>query len=144
MHRYSTCLFAIIVSLALAGASLAAEPDAVAGKIDAVTVYRGQALVTRILDVAGAAGLREIVVSDLPAQVIGSSIFAEAGAGIEVRSVRYRERPILQDVREDVRKLDDEIRNLSDQVTANERQRQLLEEQKTYLGKLEQFTAPTA
>jgi hypothetical protein len=32
------------------------------GKIDAVTVYRGQALITRVVDVPAPAGLREIVI----------------------------------------------------------------------------------
>ena len=40
------------------------------------------------------------------------SVFAEAepGAGMEVRSVRYRVRPVREDVRDEVRKLDEEIR----------------------------------
>ncbi|MEI8197500.1 MAG: mucoidy inhibitor MuiA family protein, partial [Phycisphaerae bacterium] len=64
--------------------------------------------------------------------------------GLEVRSVLYRERPVDKDVRADVRKLDESIRTLQDQSTANQRNVQLLTEQRDYLTKLEQFVAPTA
>ncbi|MEI8196530.1 MAG: hypothetical protein WCI73_11525, partial [Phycisphaerae bacterium] len=33
------------------------------GKLEAVTVYRGQALVSRLVEIGGPAGLREVVVS---------------------------------------------------------------------------------
>src|ERR1019366_54112 len=94
-------------------------------------------------------GLGEIVVSDLPDRIVPASIFAEAGAagagdGVEVRSVRYRERPIGQDVRDEVRKLDDQIQQLNDKLAAIAKQQQLLQEQRTYLDKLENFSAPTA
>ncbi|MBI3463885.1 MAG: mucoidy inhibitor MuiA family protein [Planctomycetes bacterium] len=114
------------------------------GKLDAVTVYRGQALVTRLVEVPGPAGLREVVVTDLPEHVVPASIYAESADSAEVRSVRYRVRPVLQDVREEVRKLDEQIRELQDQIVANQRHAQRLGEQKTYLDKLEQFVAPTA
>lgn len=114
------------------------------GKLDTVTVYRGQALVTRLVDVPAEAGLREVVVTDLPAQMLPGSIFAEGNEGVVVRSVRYRERPVDQDIREGVRELDGKIRLLQDEVEANTKQRELLTEQREYLAKLEQFTAPTA
>jgi hypothetical protein len=50
--------------------------------VDNVTVYRGQALVTRVLPIGGAAGLREIVLTDLPEQIIPGSLFAEGGAEV--------------------------------------------------------------
>src|SRR5688572_20826655 len=77
----------------------------VRGKIDAVTVYRGQALVARVVDVPAPGGLREIVITDLPVQVLPNSLFAESLDGAEVRSVLFRERAVSQDVREEVRKL---------------------------------------
>ena len=53
----------------------------VKGVIDSVTVYRGQALVARTVDVPAPGGLREVVITDLPVQVVPSSLFAESGAG---------------------------------------------------------------
>jgi hypothetical protein len=133
---------------ALAGAN----EVVIKGKVDAVTVYRGQALVTRVIDLPAGAGLGEVVVSELPERIVPGSIFAEAGGaggaapaeGVEVRSVRYRERPVGQDVREEVRKLDAEFITLNDKMAAVTKQQQLLNEQRAYLDKLSNFAAPTA
>ncbi|HEX3998423.1 MAG TPA: mucoidy inhibitor MuiA family protein [Pirellulales bacterium] len=121
----------------------AAEP-ATRGKIDEVTVYRGQALVTRLVDVPGPAGLREIVVTDLPERIEPGSIYAENADGVEVRSVLYRIRPVERDVRAEVRKLDDDIRATQDQLQTNAEQARVFTQQINYMDKLEQFTAPTA
>jgi len=127
-----------------AAAAQAADPAELAGKVDAVTVYRGQARVTRLVDLPGPAGLREVVVTNLPEHIIPGSLFAEAAPAVEVRSVVYRVRPVSQDVREDVRKLDAQIRDVQDGQAANTRAQQLNAERKVYLDKLEQFVAPTA
>jgi hypothetical protein len=148
MRSRAVCLALSLVTLFAAAGEVAraADPLQMAGKIDAVTVYRGQALVTRLVEVPGPAGLREVVVSGLPEQVVPGSLFAEAdaGAGIEVRSVRYRTEPVLQDVRADVRKLDDQIRAVQDEQSANQRAQDVDNQRKTFLDKLEDFTAPTA
>ena len=121
----------------------AVEPAVVKGKVEAVTVYRGQALVTRVVDLPGA-GVSEVIVSELPEKLVASSLFAEAAEGIEVRSVRYRERPQPVDVRDEVRVLDEQIRALGDAMAGNQKQQALLGEQRAYLDKLSNFTAPTA
>lgn len=140
--RVSGLLTLHLVYLATAQAAVPTTEQR--GKLDTVTVYRGQALVTRLVDVAGAAGLHEVVVTDLPAQLLSASIFAEGGEGLVVRSVRYRERPVEADIREEVRALDTKIRDLQDSLAANAKQRELQVEQRSYLEKLELFTAPTA
>ncbi len=122
----------------------AQEPFETKGTLDAVTVYRGQALVTRLVDVPGPAGLREVVITDLPGRTVEGSLFAESADGVEIRSVRYRLRPVAQDVREEVRALDEQIRAVQDQQQANARHRAVLAERKDYLDKLEAFVAPTA
>jgi hypothetical protein len=135
---------AAVVEVAKAAAKQPAEPASTKGKIDEVTVYRGQALVTRLVDVPGPAGLREIVVSDLPERIEPASIYAESADGVEVRSVLYRIRPVERDVREEVRKLDDDIRQVQDQIQNNAEQAKVLGQQLAYMDKLQQFTAPTA
>ncbi len=142
--RRRESLAAISMIAMLAAAARAAGPVELPGKVDAVTVYRGQALVTRVIDLPAPAGLREIVVTNLPERVVPGSLFAEADPTVEVRGVRFRTRPVSQDVREDVRKLDTQIRDLQDAQAANTRAQQLSAEHKNYLDKLEQFTAPTA
>lgn len=149
MFKRSMATVVLVSVLAASyGLTLAAEAPAplpeLKGKLEAVTVYRGQALVSRLVEIAAPAGLREVVVSGLPEHILPNSLFAESADGLEVRSVLYRERPVDKDVREEVRKLDDAIRTLQDQTTANQRNQQLLTEQRNYMTKLEQFVAPTA
>lgn len=133
----------VLVVLA-AGLPVSAQPIESRGAISDVTVYRGQALVTRKVDLPAAAGLKEVLVTDLPEQVVPASLFAESGAGVEVRSVRYRVRPVLQDVNDEVRKLDERIRDVEDRLAAAARRAELLAEHKAYLAKLEGFVAPAA
>ena len=59
------------------------------GLVDAVTVYRGQALVTRVIEVPGGTGLRELVVTGLPEAIIAGSLYAESSDGVEVRSRQH-------------------------------------------------------
>jgi len=146
---------ALFVSLALltsAATAVAQTAPAPAGgtetpvkwKLDAVTVYRGQALVTRNVDLPAGAGLSELVVQDLPERILGGSLFAAGSDGVDVRSVRYRERAQPTDVREEARKIDEQIQSLNDKIAANQKQMQVLGEERTYLDKLANFAAPTA
>jgi uncharacterized protein (TIGR02231 family) len=145
MRSTSITMLAAAVSLGAWIAPAAAGPDReTTGVIDAVTVYRGQALVTRIIPIDGPAGLQEVVVTDLPRHILPGSIYAESANGLEVRSLRYRERPEQSDVREDVRALDARLLELRDALDANESLRLVLQGQQAYLDKLEAFTGQTA
>jgi hypothetical protein len=140
-------VWAVLVVAAVFGTSAACASEGAfetAGRLDAVTVYRGQALVTRLVDVPGPAGLREVVVTGLPNEIAPESLYAESADGVEVRSVRYRTRPVEQDVREEVRALDAQLAELQRKQTVNGRRRQDVEARKAYLAKLEGFVAPTA
>lgn len=134
---------ALILAASLA-ASAPADPSESRGRIESVTVYRGQAMVTRALELAQAAGLAEVVVTDLPPRVLPGSLYAEGGAGVQVRSVQFRTRPVAQDVREDVRKIDAELLSLGDRLADVNASVQRLAERKAYLEKMENFVAPTA
>ncbi|MFO0897270.1 MAG: mucoidy inhibitor MuiA family protein [Pirellulales bacterium] len=144
MRDFGFAVFSLIVLATAAPKAGRAEVTPVTGRVSEVTVYQGQALVTRAVDVPGAAGLHEIVITDLPEHILPGSLYAESAGGVEVRSVRYRVRPVEQDVREEVRKLDEQIQATADAMQATQRQQQLLAEQTGYLAKLEQFVAPTA
>ncbi|MFT3685489.1 MAG: mucoidy inhibitor MuiA family protein [Phycisphaerales bacterium] len=144
MTRANLVIPATLLTLALAGTALGQTETK--GKIDAVTVYRGQALVTRVIDVGTGAngGLQEIVVTDLPTAIEAESLYAEADAGVEVRSVRYRQRAVAQDVREDVRKLESEVRTLGDQLETVRGKIKQIDWQRAYLDKVENFVSGTA
>lgn len=132
-------LFCVVV---LVSSAQAAEP--VEGKVIEVTLYRGQALVTREVPLPAMAGEAEVVVTGLPEQVIGDSLFAEGGDEVEIRAVRYRQRPVGQAPREEIRKLDDALQKLSDEIAHNQQMIDLMQKRSQYLDQLEGFVAPTA
>jgi hypothetical protein len=138
-------LAAVLFACSLAASPLnAAEPVTTEGRVSAVTVYQGQALVTREVEIENADGLLEVVVAGLPESVLPGSLFAEPDGEVQVRSVRYRARPIEADVRQEVRELDEQIQSVSDKLAAIVEERSLLNERKSYLDKLEEFTAVTS
>lgn len=122
----------------------AADPHVTEGRVSAVTVYQGQALVTREVEVAEAQGLLEVVVTNLPQYVLPGSLFAEPVGDLQIRSVRYRVRPIEEDVRQEVRELDEQIQDVDDKLAAVAQERALLHQRNGYLVQLGQFTAITA
>ncbi len=126
---------AVFNSLCLA-ASLETE-----GKISKVTVYRGQALVTRSLEVDLPAGLSEIIVTNLPSQIVPDSIYAQTAGNVKVLSVRYREKAVKEDTREEVKKLDSEIESLKREIYHTERRKGHFDNQWDMFIKLRQFVA---
>ncbi len=137
----------VSLSLSLLAVPRAAEaqaPKSVASKIERVTLYRGQALVTRRVDLEAAKGAVEAVVADIPENIVADSLFAEGGEGVEVRAVRYITRPVGAEPREEVRKLDEEIETVSDKISLNQKTQELMAKRTEYLDKLEGFVAPEA
>lgn len=139
----------VLLSLSLLLASSvnsvqAADPFEMEGRVSAVTVYQGQALVTREVDLPEAQGLLEAVITNLPENVIPGSLFAEPTDGVQIRSVRFRARPVEEDVRKEVRELDEQIQTVEDQLAAIREERSVLNQRKTYLNQLEQFSAATS
>jgi len=134
-----------LVALPLATTAYAApEPIHQPGKVTAVTVYQGQALVTRLVELDSVDGLAEVVVSDLPARVTPGSLYAEPLGDVEIRSVRYRIRPVTEDTRAEVRELDEELQVLGDELAAIESQQELLKARAEYISKMETFTTKNA
>ncbi|QDT75091.1 DUF4139 domain-containing protein [Lacipirellula limnantheis] len=131
-----------LISLAWTASVCAAAP--VEGRVSAVTLYRGQAQVTRVVPIEGAAGRLEVVVSQLPEQIVPNSLFAEGGDGVEIRAVRFRTRAVGEEPREEVRKLDDEILAAQQELDLTTKRQALLVKRTEYLAKLEGFVAPTA
>jgi hypothetical protein len=133
------CLFALLL---WQQPTFAAAP--VEGRVSAVTLYRGQAQVTRTVPIEGGAGRLEVVVSKLPEQIVPNSLFAEGGDGVEIRAVRFRTRAVGEEPREEVRKLGDEIVATQQELDLTTKRQALLVKRTEYLAKLEGFVAPTA
>src|SRR5262249_35359343 len=89
-----------------------APPKIAASKITHVTVYPDSALVTREVEVPAGAGTVELVVSPLPERTVNSSLYSESADGIRVLTTRFRTRPVKENTREEVRKLEDEVKKL--------------------------------
>jgi len=133
-----------VVCLAVFASGASSQPIEARGRVGVVTVYRGQALVTRLIPVELPGGLSEVVVPDLPQHVVPESLFAVAGQGVEVRAVRYRTRAVREEPREAVRQLDAEIEGVQQEIERNKMLQQVASHAMEYLDKLEQFVAPTA
>lgn len=113
------------------------------GRLEAVTVYRGQAMVTRQIDINQGAGLHQIVITDLPPQIIPNSLHTESDDLI-VRSLNYRVRPVRQDIHQEIRELDKQLQSLHQQLRKNQVRQSTCQAQQQYLRQLETFVAPTA
>src|SRR6188768_4133654 len=122
-----------ILALALIARSLVAA-DPVEGRATQVTLFRGQAQVTRTIPVTGAAGIAEIVVNKLPEQIVPNSLFAEGGDAVEIRAVRFRTRAVGEQPREEVRKLEREILETQQQIELITKLQALQAKRGEYLG----------
>jgi uncharacterized protein (TIGR02231 family) len=115
-----------------------------ASRVAAVTVYSNSALVTREVDVPEGLGLIELTVTPLPPTTINGSLHGEGADGIRVMATRFRVRPVLEDTREDVRKLQDELKQLQQAQEKLEADLKAVQANAQMLTKLEGFTATTA
>jgi len=134
------CAALLLAALEISPAAAAEAP----GRVTDVTLYRGQALVTRLIPIEGPAGSQEVVVGNLPEQIVPDSLFAEGNDGIEIRAVRFRTRAVGEQPREEVRKLDEAMEKVQEDIQAVVKAQELLTKRSAYLDKLEQFVAPTA
>ena len=115
-------------------------PKPAVTKIDAVTVYQGQALVTREVAVPEGDGTIELVVTPLPPQTMAASLYTEGTDGLRVLSTRFRTRVVRGDTRAEVRAKDDQIKKLQDDAQAIQSEISVQENDLKYLEKLEGFT----
>lgn len=143
MARQAKAAVALACVVALATGAVAGELTT-PGKIEAVTLYRGQAMVMRTIAVDAPAGPTELVVTDLPENIVTGSIYASAEGETQVRAVRFRTRAVGQAPREEVRQLTDEKEALALELRRSQHQRTILTKQDVYLTKLHDFVAPTA
>lgn len=137
-------LMAAVCVALIGSAALAATQIEATGKVVSVTLYRGQALVARRVPVDAPAGSVQLRVTGLPESVLGHSVFASAGRGVQVRAVRYRVLAVSKAPKEAVQKLNDQIEAVDKTLRANAEQKKLVRQQQGYLDGLERFVAPTA
>lgn len=134
---------AVVVCLWLAMVAESA-PREVAGEVEEVILYRGQAMVSRKVPVDLPRGTSELIVPDLPQHIVQDSVFATAGDAVDVRAVRYRTRAVSEAPREEIRQVEKEMEDLQDELNAVSSQKQVATHGNSFLDKLENFVAPTA
>ncbi len=113
------------------------------GTIRKVTLYRGQALVTREIDIPVGAVDRELNIGRMPENVVTESVFAESTDTIEVRGIRVIRQASTDSNRADLRELKEKVATLAQQRDRDTRKLQLLEKKIEYIDQLMQFTATT-
>ncbi len=116
-----------------------------ASKVSAVTLYRGQALVSRTVPLPNRTGELQLLVDDLPARVDGSSLSATSShKDVVVRSVRYRTKATSQATNPEVAKLDQKREALNNELNVVRQRIRLVDEKmRVYQGQMG-FVAPTA
>jgi len=126
------------------GTATAAKSVAVktaASSIKEVVVYQSGAMVTREVIVPEGTGLCEVIVPQLPPQTQAGSLYTEGSEGIRVLSTRYRTRATREDTREEVRKLQNQLKDLTHAQAKLQADAMAVQQNLQMLTKLESFTA---
>lgn len=119
----------------------APEPKPTTSHIIHVTVYRHNALVTREVDIPEGIGTLELFVNPLPPQTMNNSLYSEGIDGIRILTTRFRSRAIKEDAREEVRKLETQIKTLAAEAQKLEADAKTNQANQQLVAKLEGFTA---
>jgi uncharacterized protein (TIGR02231 family) len=137
---------AVMVLAMLSGVrpTLAVQSIEAAGRVSDVTLYRGQAQITRTIEIPAGVEEYELVVTGLPVAALPDSLFAQGSEGVEVRAVRYRSRAVGKEPREEVRKIDEEIRRIEDEILVAADQLQVIEQKLAYLARLGEFVVASS
>jgi uncharacterized protein (TIGR02231 family) len=109
--------------------------------IKEVTIYQRGALVSREVIVPEGSGLFEVVVPNLPPQTQSGSLFSEGSETIRVLNTRYRTRATREDTREEVRKLQNQLKDLAHAQAKLQSDVAAVTQNLAMLTKLESFTA---
>lgn len=139
MKRRILILAVSTVVFVQSGLAEQAVPEVV-GTISNVIIYRGQALITRTIELDLSGGGSEVIVKKLPDKIVSESLYAQASEGATIASVRYRERAVKEDTREEVKQLDAEIEQVQTELRHTESDRALISGYIHTLLKLQDFT----
>jgi hypothetical protein len=147
--------FAISITLGLAQGTWSADPVSAKAPGQApvpkmashhvvgVTVYPSNALVTREVEVPEGVGSFELVVNPLPPQTVNNSLYSEGTNNIQILTTRFRQRPIKEDTREEVRKAEAQLKQLQINAQKLQSEMNVINQNIQMLGKLETFTGAT-
>ncbi len=137
-------LILTLVAIVLSTSAAFADAQTTTGTISKVTVYRGQALVTRTIDADLPAGTSELIVTGLPAKIVPESLYAQTSGDVKVLSVRYREKAVREDTREEVKQLDAQIEDVKHKLKHAESEHKHFRLQWDMFANLKGFTIAAA
>jgi hypothetical protein len=118
-----------------------AAAAAAVSRITDVTVYQGQALVTRTVSIPSGVGTVEVVVGPLPPQTIDTSLFTEGADGLRVLSTRFRTRAVKDDTRQEVRTKQEQLKKIEADAQRLQKEIAVQDEDLRYLKQLGGFTS---
>ena len=144
MKNLTQGLVIAVALMAIAATAAFADVPTTTGAISKVTVYRGQALVTRTVSIDLPPGASELIVKDLPAMIVPESIYAQTSDDTKVLSVRYREKAVRENTRQEVKQLDAQIEDVQHQIKYAESEHKHLDLQWQMFEKLKDFTIAAA
>lgn len=131
---------AVVAFFAICVASVAYAQE---GRIEKVTVYRGQAEVIRSVPLPREAGPLEVVVTNLPEQILSDSLYANGPDGIRIRAVRFRAMAVGETPREEIREIDERIKLVEQDQRKNRHDMATMRKKEAFIDRLESFSAPT-
>jgi hypothetical protein len=131
----------LVATVFIMAGIVGAETVNLPGRIDGVIVYRGQALVTRMIDLKLPAGSHEVIVGNLPEKIVAESLYSQAPENVTILSVRYRQRAVQEDTREEVKQVDLLIEQTETKIRLAKGDEEHLGRQLARLDKLTDFTA---
>jgi Domain of unknown function (DUF4139)/N-terminal domain of unknown function (DUF4140) len=119
------------------------DPKPAPSRIVNVTIYQNSALVTREVDIPEGMGTIELFVNPLPPQTMNTTLYSEGTDGIRVLTTRFRTRAIKEDAREEVRKLETQLKALANEAQKMEADVKTIDANQQLIAKLENFTSAT-
>lgn len=144
MKSQTKILISVIIVIDLLCPVAFSDSPTTTGTISKVTVYRGQALVTRGININLPPGASELIVKNLPAMIVPESIYAQTLDDIKVLSVRYRQKAVREATREEVKKLDAQIEDVKYKLKCADRDYKHFEHYSKMFDELKNFTITAA
>ena len=135
-HAYCIGVFVVVFCCGIAAAAGPVEAESA---IEAVTVYRGQALIRRAVQIPPDLGELQIIVDDLPAKVVGASLTAGGTEGVVVRLVRYRSRAASKPLNKELAEIESQIKQIKRELHANAKMHEVKQRNAQYMHNLAMF-----
>ena len=140
MSKLSMLFVAVAVAICVCSPQLTfGQPAPTRSAIEAVTVYRGQALIRRAVQVPPDLGELQIIVDDLPAKVVGASLSASGTEGVVVRLVRYRSRAASKPLNKELAEIESQIKQIKRELHTNAKMHEVKQRNAQYMHDLAMF-----